>query len=61
MKFLDDSASFLLEKLKIHVILTKTLILDKNSRQYLKNPEKYKKIPNNPGFPKHRALSDCLV
>ena len=39
-KFINDSASFLLEKLKIHVILTKNLnILQK----ILKIPQKNKK------------------
>ena len=48
MKFLDDSASFLLEKLKNHVILT--LIFDQKSRKYPKNLKKYPKIHGFLGF-----------
>ena len=44
MKFLDDSASFLLEKLKNHVMLTKNLIFDQKSRTYPKNPENSRKF-----------------
>ena len=47
MKFLDDSASFLQEKLKNHVILTKNLnILAKIQ----KIPKKIRKIPKFLGF-----------
>ena len=50
MKFLNDSASFLLEKLKNHVILTKTLIFDQKFRKYPKNFKKYSKIHGFLGF-----------
>ena len=44
MKFLNDSASFLLEKLKKHIIYKKTLIFHQKSRKFPKNQGKYQKI-----------------
>ena len=53
MKFLDDSASFLLEKLKNHVILNKNLnMFTKNARKYKKKTGKYLKIQGFLGFPR---------
>ena len=45
MKFLNDSASFLLEKLKNHVILTKNLNI---CPKIPKITQKSRKIPKNP-------------
>ena len=44
MKFLNDSASFLPEKLKNTLFLPKTLIFDPKSRKCSQNPETYPKI-----------------
>ena len=49
MKFLNDSASFLLEKLKNHVILTKNPNI---WPKIPKIPQKSRKIPKNPAIPR---------
>ena len=41
-KFMDDSASFLPEKFKNHVILIKTLVFDQKSPQIQENRLKYR-------------------
>ena len=54
-KFLDDSAWFLLEKLKKHVILTKNLNISSKIPKRLKKSQTLRKIPRFP-----RCL-DCEI
>ena len=47
MKFLDDSASFLLEKLKNHVILTQNLNIQPKIQKIPEKSRKFPEIPRN--------------
>ena len=55
-KFIDDSASFLPEKLKNHVILTINLNI---GQKIQKIPPKSRKIHKNPGFPRDTCGDPC--
>ena len=60
MKFLNDSASFLPEELKNHVILTKNPnILPKIPKIQKKNLEEYKKKQGFLGFPRDPCGGPC--
>ena len=55
-KFINDSASFLQEKLKTKLFCQRTLIPDKKTRKYIKHPKNDSKILGNIAF--NRCL-DC--
>ena len=60
-KFINDSAWFLLEKLKKHVILTKNLNIsfDQKSIKKIRKYFKIQKLHENPGFPRDPCGALC--